>query len=243
VVRQLAVFASLYAVYAIIPAVPRTTAHCQWIAMCSRAKPSDARSPTISHCTDRTLTTKLHTACLAQASTPAFVHHDHGPDERAARASTRAGKLKKNVCKRRDGDRPCTPPLAPKTKMRPLTDEETGQVFAKLDKFIGKEGISHLIDRKDEPFVFRLNKHRVFYISESQLKQVTSFSRETLLAAGICVGKVRWLVSRAVCVCVCLGHGGLRRQSLVYAFGQVPNHDSLHRRARTVRQAQSLAQA
>ena len=75
--------------------------------------------------------------------------------------------------------------------MRPLTDEETGQVFAKLDKFIGKEGISHLIDRKDEPFVFRLNKHRVFYISESQLKQVTSFSRETLLAAGICVGKVR----------------------------------------------------
>ena len=73
--------------------------------------------------------------------------------------------------------------------MRPLTDDETNLVFAKLEKFVGKEGVKNIIDRKDEPYVLRLNKQRVFYISESQLKQITSFSRDTLLSAGMCVGK------------------------------------------------------
>jgi 60S ribosome subunit biogenesis protein NIP7 len=73
--------------------------------------------------------------------------------------------------------------------MRPLTDDETKLVFGKLEKFVGTEGVRSIIDRKDEPYVLRLNRQRVFYLSEAQLKQTTSFSRDTLISAGTCVGK------------------------------------------------------
>jgi len=74
--------------------------------------------------------------------------------------------------------------------MRPLTDEETTQVFKKLEKFIGSEGVAQLIDRKDVPHVFRLHKSRVYYLSEAQVRDSTPFSRERLISAGICVGKM-----------------------------------------------------
>ena len=74
--------------------------------------------------------------------------------------------------------------------MRPLTDDETKQVFSKLEKFIGTEGIAHLIDRKDVPHVFRLHKSRVYYLSEVQVREITNFSRDRLISTGICVGKM-----------------------------------------------------
>lgn len=74
--------------------------------------------------------------------------------------------------------------------MRPLTDDETTKVFKKLEKFIGTEGISQLIDRKDVPHVFRLHKSRVFYLSEAQVKDSTSFGRDKLISSGIAVGKM-----------------------------------------------------
>ena len=74
--------------------------------------------------------------------------------------------------------------------MRPLTDEETKQVFEKLEKFIGTEGIAQLIDRKDVPHVLRLHKTRVYYLSEEQVRETTSFARDRLISVGICVGKM-----------------------------------------------------
>ncbi|KAG1846881.1 hypothetical protein F4604DRAFT_1884113 [Suillus subluteus] len=50
--------------------------------------------------------------------------------------------------------------------MRPLTEDESKAVFTKLANYIGKNLI-HLIDRKDEPYCFRLHKDRVYYVSES----------------------------------------------------------------------------
>jgi len=60
----------------------------------------------------------------------------------------------------------------------------------KLEKFIGLEGISQLVDRKDVPHVFRLHKNRVYYLSESQVREATNFSRDKLISTGICVGKM-----------------------------------------------------
>ena len=53
--------------------------------------------------------------------------------------------------------------------MRPLTDEETKILFEKLAKFIGAN-IKFLIDRKDEPHVFRIIRDRVYYMSEMMMK-------------------------------------------------------------------------
>jgi 60S ribosome subunit biogenesis protein NIP7 len=49
--------------------------------------------------------------------------------------------------------------------MRPLTDEETKKFFMKLSEYIGAN-IKFLLDRSDEPYVFRLIKDRVYYMSE-----------------------------------------------------------------------------
>jgi len=72
--------------------------------------------------------------------------------------------------------------------MRPLTEDETKIFFEKLTKFIGQDAM-RLIDRKDEPHVFRLHKNRVYYVSESQLKLSTNFSKEKLMALGTMFGK------------------------------------------------------
>ena len=49
--------------------------------------------------------------------------------------------------------------------MRQLREDETKVFFEKLAKFIG-ENIKYLIERKDEPYVFRMIKNKIFYMSE-----------------------------------------------------------------------------
>lgn len=64
--------------------------------------------------------------------------------------------------------------------MRQLNDAELKAFFEKLSKFIG-QNIQFLIDRKDEPHVFRLIKDRVYYMSESLMKISSTFARGNLL--------------------------------------------------------------
>ncbi|TRM66428.1 60S ribosome subunit biogenesis protein NIP7 [Schizophyllum amplum] len=72
--------------------------------------------------------------------------------------------------------------------MRPLTEDESKAVFTKLSNFIGKNLIS-LIDRKDEPYCFRLHRDRVFYVPESSMKLAVSVARPNLVSLGTCFGK------------------------------------------------------
>ncbi|GBL51540.1 ribosome biosynthesis protein nip7 [Candidozyma auris] len=72
--------------------------------------------------------------------------------------------------------------------MRPLTEEETKVVFEKLANYIGRN-ISFLIDNKANPHVFRLQKDRVYYVSESIANFATSVSRDRLISLGTCLGK------------------------------------------------------
>jgi len=72
--------------------------------------------------------------------------------------------------------------------MRPLTEEETKILFLKLSEYIGRS-IERLINRTDERFCFRLVKERVYYVSESVMKESLSVSRENLLSLGTCFGK------------------------------------------------------
>ena len=51
--------------------------------------------------------------------------------------------------------------------MRPLTEEETKELFEKLSKYIG-ENIKLLIDRPDGSYCFRLAKDRIFYVREGE---------------------------------------------------------------------------
>jgi len=64
--------------------------------------------------------------------------------------------------------------------MRILTDEETKVFFTKLSEYIGPN-IKFLIDRNDEPHVFRLVKDRVYYMSETILKHAQCISRDQLM--------------------------------------------------------------
>ncbi|KAI8056817.1 cytosolic large ribosomal subunit protein [Syncephalis plumigaleata] len=72
--------------------------------------------------------------------------------------------------------------------MRPLTEEETKVFFEKLANYIGRN-ITHLIDRKDEPYCFRLHRDRVYYVSEAIMRRATSVARDNLASLGICFGK------------------------------------------------------
>jgi len=72
--------------------------------------------------------------------------------------------------------------------MRPLTEEENKAVFEKLANYIGKN-IVHLIDRPDEHYCFRLQKERVFYVSESSMRLGMSCARTNLISLGTCFGK------------------------------------------------------
>ena len=54
--------------------------------------------------------------------------------------------------------------------MRPLSESELKLFLEKLSKYIGT-GVRHLVDRADEPHVFRLHNDRVYYVSESLLKK------------------------------------------------------------------------
>ncbi|KAF8560244.1 hypothetical protein OG21DRAFT_1594169 [Imleria badia] len=72
--------------------------------------------------------------------------------------------------------------------MRPLTQDESKAVFTKLANYIGKNLI-HLIDRKDEPYCFRLHKDKVYYVSESSMRLSISVARPNLVTLGTCFGK------------------------------------------------------
>lgn len=73
-------------------------------------------------------------------------------------------------------------------KMRALTEEETRIFFEKLAKYIGKN-IRYLIDRPDGEFCFRLVKDRVYYMSETLMKEAISCGRDELVSVGVCFGK------------------------------------------------------
>ncbi|KAJ3322036.1 ribosome biosynthesis protein nip7 [Boothiomyces sp. JEL0866] len=72
--------------------------------------------------------------------------------------------------------------------MRPLTEEETKTFFEKLAKYIGRN-ITLLIDRPDEPYCFRVQKDKVYYVSEAVMKKATAVKRKDLLSLGTCFGK------------------------------------------------------
>lgn len=72
--------------------------------------------------------------------------------------------------------------------MRPLTQEETRLLFEKLSKYIG-ENVKLLIDRPDDTYCFRLQKDKVYYVSERMLKLATNVAREHLVSVGTCFGK------------------------------------------------------
>lgn len=61
-------------------------------------------------------------------------------------------------------------------------------LFEKLQLYIG-QNISKLIDRKDEPYTFRLVKDRVYYVSEKQMRLATNIGRDNLISIGTCFGK------------------------------------------------------
>ncbi|RKO96660.1 Pre-PUA domain-containing protein, partial [Caulochytrium protostelioides] len=72
--------------------------------------------------------------------------------------------------------------------MRPLTDEECKTFFEKLSVYIGRN-ITALLERDDEPYCFRLQNDRVYYVSEAILKKAMSFGRDGIASVGTCFGK------------------------------------------------------
>lgn len=72
--------------------------------------------------------------------------------------------------------------------MRPLTEEETRVFLEKLSKYIGRN-TTYLIERADEPHVFRLHKDRVYYVKESVVKRSENIPRDKLSTVGVCFGK------------------------------------------------------
>lgn len=73
--------------------------------------------------------------------------------------------------------------------MRRLTEEETKTLFLKLSTFIS-DNIRFLIDRPDEPHVFRIHGERVYYMSQTLLNAVQNIGSEELINAGTCFGKL-----------------------------------------------------
>ncbi|CAN6661038.1 60S ribosome subunit biogenesis protein Nip7p [Trichomonascus vanleenenianus] len=72
--------------------------------------------------------------------------------------------------------------------MRALTEEETKKVFEKIAGYIGRN-IANLINRQDEPYCFRIQKDRVYYVSERLAKLATCVARPNLMSLGVCLGK------------------------------------------------------
>ena len=60
--------------------------------------------------------------------------------------------------------------------------------FEKLANYIGRN-IKLLIDRKDDPHVFRVHKDRVYYVSERLLRYAAVVGKKDLVAVGTCMGK------------------------------------------------------
>ena len=53
---------------------------------------------------------------------------------------------------------------------------------------MGRE-IKSLLERSDEPHVFRLHKDRVFYLSERVMRAAATVSRDAIISMGVCFGK------------------------------------------------------
>ncbi|AEE83650.1 unnamed protein product [Arabidopsis arenosa] len=80
--------------------------------------------------------------------------------------------------------------------MRPLDETETTVVFEKLFKFVGnnlKKIVENPSDEGPEStpgsYCFRLQKNRVYYVSEALVKRATNISRKNLVSFGTCIGK------------------------------------------------------
>uniref|UniRef100_A0A5B6ZZG4 60S ribosome subunit biogenesis protein NIP7 homolog n=1 Tax=Davidia involucrata TaxID=16924 RepID=A0A5B6ZZG4_DAVIN len=80
--------------------------------------------------------------------------------------------------------------------MRPLDENETTQLFEKLFKFTGNnlknivENPSHEgPDKNPGRYCFRLQKNRVYYVSESLVKRATNVKRDSLVSLGTNIGK------------------------------------------------------
>lgn len=82
--------------------------------------------------------------------------------------------------------------------MRTLDEQETTVVFEKLYKFVGNN-LKNIVENPSyegpDPnpnggrYCFRLQKNRVYYVSESVVKRATNVSREKLVSLGVQVGK------------------------------------------------------
>ncbi len=64
--------------------------------------------------------------------------------------------------------------------MKPLNEEETKVFFEKLSLYVGAN-IKFLVDRQDEPYVFRLIDSRVYYMSERLARLASNIGREELV--------------------------------------------------------------
>lgn len=72
--------------------------------------------------------------------------------------------------------------------MRPLTEEESKTLFTKLANYLGKN-LLQLLSSDAEPYIFRLHRDRVYYVSEATMKLATSVARPNLVSLGTCLGK------------------------------------------------------
>ncbi|CRK29642.1 60S ribosome subunit biogenesis protein NIP7 like [Verticillium longisporum] len=74
--------------------------------------------------------------------------------------------------------------------MRPLVEEETKKVFAKLANYTGGS-LKQLIQPLDngDRYVLRLQKDRVYYVLLSIANLAVSIERAKLLSIGTCLGK------------------------------------------------------
>lgn len=77
-------------------------------------------------------------------------------------------------------------------KMRPLTEEETQTLFAKLANYTGNS-LKNLIaplgtGPNADRHVFRLHQSRCYYVRLSLANLATSISRDKLLSLGTCLG-------------------------------------------------------
>lgn len=80
--------------------------------------------------------------------------------------------------------------------MRPLDETETTAVFEKIFKFTGNN-LKNIVDNPSHEgpdanpgrYCFRLNKNKVYYVSESLVKRATNVARSNLVSLGTCIGK------------------------------------------------------
>lgn len=73
--------------------------------------------------------------------------------------------------------------------MRPLTEDELRGLLEKLMKFVGKNAEA-LLRNAQEPHCFRVHKDRIYYVSETLMRQATNVRRSDLLSLGTCFAKI-----------------------------------------------------